>query len=286
MGAPDSYPHGQQPGDAPPPYYSDAPNQPYPPAGQPYPPAGQPYPPSSPSAYPPVYPPQQHDIEEQIVQQQITIMMMAIEQRHVFLRKVYLTLFAQMALTAGIGSLFYLIEGLNSFVDENYWIIYVFLGVAIVSLIVLHFVSRVRIVNLVFLFIFTVCMGIFVGYISTFYDIITVFQALIALTTIFLTLTMFTLQTRIEFGILYPILACLSALLICFVFMFIFMPYTNGTHVAVCVIMVIILCIYLVIDTKLVQERLSDHNEWVLGAILLYSDLVMLFLYLLALFRK
>ena len=67
-------------------------------------------------------------------------------------------------------------------------------------------------------------------------------------------------------------------------FMFVFM--FNKLHTFYCMMGVIIYSIYLVIDTQLImggKRYQIELDDYILGAIILYTDVVMLFLYLLQL---
>ena len=67
-------------------------------------------------------------------------------------------------------------------------------------------------------------------------------------------------------------------------FMFVFM--FNKLHTFYCMMGVIIYSIYLVIDTQLImggKRYQIELDDYILGAIILYTDIVMLFLYLLQL---
>ena len=50
-----------------------------------------------------------------------------------------------------------------------------------------------------------------------------------------------------------------------------------------CFLIVILTSIYIVFDTKLIMKKL-ELDEYIIGALLLYIDIIQLFMYLLALF--
>ena len=48
------------------------------------------------------------------------------------------------------------------------------------------------------------------------------------------------------------------------------------------VLIIVLTCIYIIIDTKLIFEKLSP-DEYIIGALFLYVDIIQLFMYVLAL---
>ena len=76
--------------------------------------------------------------------------------------------------------------------------------------------------------------------------------------------------------------ALLIGLTMCFfpaILFFIIFP-TKALYNAICVLGIIIFSIYVVFDTKMIMEYLSV-DEYVIGALMIYIDIIQLFLYIL-----
>ena len=86
--------------------------------------------------------------------------------------------------------------------EEGRWLYYSSFGVSLACIITLACCSGVRRnypVNLVFLGIFTVCEGLLLGTISSYYDVDAVLIAVGTTAGVSLGLTIFALQTKIDF---------------------------------------------------------------------------------------
>ena len=107
---------------------------------------------------------------------------------------------------------------------------------------------------------------------------------------IVLSLTIFAFTTSLDFVLLGPILIIIlsMAMAMSMIFMFVFF-FDNKLHVIYCTIGVIIFSIYLVIDTQLImggKRYQVEIDDYILGAIILYTDIIMIFLYLIRILSK
>lgn len=103
-------------------------------------------------------------------------------------------------------------------------------------------------------------------------------------------LTAFAMFTSMDFVILGPVLIIIlsMAVMMSMIFMFVFF-FNDKLRVVYCTIGVIIFSIYLVMDTQLIMggKRYEiEVDDYILGAIILYTDIVMIFLYLLRILSK
>ena len=136
--------------------------------------------------------------------------------RRNFIRRVYSILMVQLAITAGIISCFMFVESLKSYVRVNRWPMYASWGVSLVCIIVLACCQNVRRTfpqNFIFLGLFTVCEGVMLGTMASFYDVDAVLIAVGITAGVTLGLTLFAMQTKIDFtacgGVLFALLVIL-----------------------------------------------------------------------------
>ena len=106
---------------------------------------------------------------------------------------------------------------------------------------------------------------------------------------IVLSLTAFACCTSMDFVIWGPVLIIIisMALMMSMIFMFVF--FWDKLRTFYCAVGVIIYSIYLVIDTQLIMggKRYEiEIDDYILGAIILYTDIIMIFLYLLRIMSK
>jgi len=138
--------------------------------------------------------------------------------------------------------------------------------------------------NMYLLGAFTVVEAFLVGSVTTAYCAAgergIVLEAVFLTGAIFLGLTIFTFQSKIDFSFLGAALAMgLGALLLWGFFALIFGIQTGYVYA---LLGCIIFSGYILFDTWLIMDRLSPH-EHVLAAIMLYLDIINLFLYILQL---
>jgi FtsH-binding integral membrane protein len=138
--------------------------------------------------------------------------------------------------------------------------------------------------NMYLLGAFTLVEAFLVGSVTTAYCASgqrgIVLEALFLTGVIFIGLTMFTFQSKIDFSFLGAALSMgLGALILWGFFAMIFGIKTGYVYA---LLGCIIFSGYILFDTWLIMDRLSPH-EHVLAAIMLYLDIVNLFLYLLQL---
>lgn len=141
--------------------------------------------------------------------------------------------------------------------------------------------------NLYLLGAFTVVEAFMVGSVVTAYCASgyksTVLEAVFLTGAIFIGLTLFTFQSKIDFSFLGAGLSmALGALILWGLFAMIFGVQTGYVYA---LLGCIIFSGYIIFDTWLIMDRLSPH-EYILGAIMLYLDIINLFLYLLQLLAE
>ncbi|CAI2373384.1 unnamed protein product [Moneuplotes crassus] len=211
------------------------------------------------------------------------------EERQGFLRKVFGILTAQTLFTVGLCAIVLTHQEIEDWLQDNIWFYFVCLALTITLMIVLMcFRKPARKVplNYILLFTFTFFESMMVATITTFYDsksvIIMAGVALVMFATI-ATVSLFT--SRRPHTLAMMIYCCFTISLTC-LFLIIFI---NSRWVVTLVsgVMLVICCVYVMIDIDLITEKHGlDTDEYIIAALFLYMDLVMIFLYLLSLFGE
>jgi len=143
-------------------------------------------------------------------------------------------------------------------------------------------------INMILLFLFTLCESWMVAGITSVYppDIVMVAGAATALTTIALTIYALRTTTSIE------VFAAMSFVVYLAMFPLIIIGLVVGLgalYTLYCALGVLLYALFLIIDTIMICKGDSmsgygcDMDDYVIGAMMLYMDIIMLFLYILRL---
>ncbi|XP_054750677.2 protein lifeguard 2-like [Lytechinus pictus] len=214
------------------------------------------------------------------------------EIRHAFIKKVYATLTLQLAVTIGIICLFFFVDEVKEYAQQNYWLFWTAFSLTFVLIIVLACASELRRrspANIICLMLFTICEGILLGLTCTYYEGTEVLLAIGITGLITLALTIFAFQTKIEFTFMAGTLYVLLISLIMFgLFAAIFR--SEVLYMFYCAAGACLFSVYIVFDTQLLlggKHRYSiSPEEYIFAALNLYLDIINLFLFLLRLFGK
>jgi FtsH-binding integral membrane protein len=137
--------------------------------------------------------------------------------------------------------------------------------------------------NYICLGIFTFCQAYMVAFIASVYDPVTVLAAAFMTAGVVSGLTVYAWTTKSDFTVLGGVFAMLSSALFMFmIFSFIF--WTQAMNMFYCFLMVVFFGFYIIVDTQMIiGEKRYEMNEddYILGALVLYIDIVQLFLYIL-----
>ena len=215
-----------------------------------------------------------------------------------FVKKVYGILGAQLALTFGAILLNQTTIGGPEWIQDTWYLympavllqLFVFCAIACCKN-----VARKTPTNYIFLGIFTVCWTYILTFICSFYageDIILAagFTAIITLA-----LSVYACFTKVDMTevcgpfLFMGLIIILMVQLMCCILSMIFFTFTNAWYPFMAGCMVVIYGIYILIDTQLIvgggKHELSI-DDYIIGAMILYIDIVMLFLYLLEIFGR
>jgi FtsH-binding integral membrane protein len=218
------------------------------------------------------------------------------KRRHIFIRKVYMIVFLQLALTALISSIFILNESVKTFVQNSSAALISAFILAIVFLLVIFCcgdIAKQVPANYVILFCFTLCEGYLVGAVTTYYQATSVVLACIITCGITLALTIFAFQTKYDFTGLGPYLLCVFFAVL--MFGFLSAIFCSGSscqtlNLVYALAGALVMSMYIVYDTQLMigngHKYSFQEDEYVFAAISLYLDIINLFIYILELIGK
>jgi len=204
-----------------------------------------------------------------------------------FIRKVYGILAVQMLITGGVCTWMIVHKPTQQYVLTHSWPVYTSMALSIVLIIALMCFKNHHPHNMILLGAFTLVEAFLVGTVTTAYCAYgykgVVLEAVFITSAIFVGLTIFTFQSKIDFSFLGAGLSMGLGVLILWGFCSLIFGFDAGYYYALfgC----IIFCGYILFDTWLIMEQLSPH-EYVLAAIMLYLDIVNLFLYILRLLAE
>lgn len=136
-------------------------------------------------------------------------------------------------------------------------------------------------INYILLFAFTLVWSYMVAGFVQFFDPIMVLAAAALTCAMFVGLTLFTICCKFNLTIVWGLAAALSFVIWPMIFMMWIFP-TKLLYLCLCGLIVVLMSIYIIIDTKMIMEKL-DMDEYIIGALMLYTDLIQLFMHILAL---
>lgn len=193
----------------------------------------------------------------------------------------------QLLVTFGAVALFVYHEGTKHFAYRNGWLVWVALGVLFVTMICMACCEGVRRTfptNFIFLGIFTVAQSFLLGVTASRYAPTEVLMAVGITAAVCLALTIFALQTKVDFTMMGGILLACMVVFMIFGIVAIFFKGKIITLVYAS-IGALLFSVYLIYDTQLMMG--GDHKysispeEYIFAALNLYLDIVNIFIYIL-----
>lgn len=207
--------------------------------------------------------------------------------RKAFIRKVYLILTVQLAITMAFISLFMYHAPAKMFVAQNPWIGITAFITMFAVLIIMACCGEMRRKtphNFIFLAMFTAAQGLMLGIVATQYNSNQVLMAVGITGVICIGLTLFSFQTKWDFTMMGGFL--FVGLLVVFVFGIIvaFFPGSAANSVySVCG--ALLFSLYLIYDTQLMiggnHKYSISPEEYIFAALNLYLDIINIFLFIL-----
>ncbi|KAF1534634.1 Protein lifeguard 1, partial [Eudyptes schlegeli] len=219
--------------------------------------------------------------------------------RQAFIRKVFLVLTLQLTVTFAFVAVFTFVKGVKGFVQRNAWTYYVSYAVFFISLIVLSCCGDFRRKhpwNLVALSILTVSLSYMVGMIASFYNTDAVIMAVGITVVVCFTVVIFSLQVS-SWGdpLAGRLLGCVGRGVL------LASPHPPATPCPapcpppVCVCpppsptVTSPLSQFLAVDTQMIlgnKQLALSPEEYVFAALNLYTDIINIFLYILAIIGR
>ncbi|CAH1795293.1 unnamed protein product [Owenia fusiformis] len=201
--------------------------------------------------------------------------------RHGFIRKVYGILTLQLLVTMGIMALFMFQTTVREYVRyKGSWLVWTGMIGTIVLILVLGCIPNVRKkfpVNLICLIIFTIFFSLMLGTLSTYLSVNEVLMAVGICAVIVLGVTIFAVQTKIDFTMMSGSLFMLLISLLCFgVLCAIFRD--RYLYMMYAALGALLFGLWLLIDTQMIlggkHTYSIDPEEYIFAALSLYVDIM------------
>jgi len=207
-----------------------------------------------------------------------------------YIRKVYGILSAQLLLTVIMSLITMSSTKIQEFQRNSPGLLILFLVLAcVLPYVIVCFESTMRQVpyNYAILFAFTFAESYIVSFICAISNAKLVFMAAAMTFCLVAALTLYALTTKTDFtvqgGMLF-VFAC------AFMMLSLFCMFSNNRflHIVLCVLAIILYGWYLLYDTQLIignKENSLDTEDYILGAFILYTDMIAMFLRILTLLQ-
>jgi len=208
------------------------------------------------------------------------------DQRLGFLRKVYSILTFQIGLTTLVCGITVTSETCKAFATSHIDYIPMISIVTFLVLIWLHVQRKNYPTNFYLLFTFTLLQSVSIAGICTLYDSWIVIKAAAITATVFLSLTMYTFNSKKDYSSWGAGLFCGLWILIAMSFMhLLFFQNSPIMEEAMASFGAGLFCLFIIYDTHMIMKRLSCE-EYIIASINLYLDIINLFLEILRLMSR
>lgn len=211
-----------------------------------------------------------------------------------FVRKVYAILTLQLLITVGVTVASMYSTAFSNFQATYYWIMYILMVLVIVTEIAIlcSKAGRRPPTNYLLLLVFTLCESYMISFICAIVSneqgkSIVLMAAIMTLGIVFAT-TAYAMITRDDFTVKWGLISVVLMSMLMLAIFGIFWP-TPFLYSLYCFLGVLLFGIYLVIDTQLILggSRIAfTIDEYVAAAMLLYVDIIQIFLYILSMLSR
>ncbi|KAJ8011789.1 hypothetical protein DPEC_G00061900 [Dallia pectoralis] len=249
------------------------------------------YPPQEGGVVPPIPPEEFNSVGEPVPVTNSAVLMSSFDDktiRKAFIRKVFCVVTLQLVVTFSIVCVFTFSTVVRKAVQKNIWIYlssYIMFMVVALCLIFSTSLSRKHPWNLVALSVVTLSLSYMVGTVASFHDTDAVVIAMGSTVAISFAIIIFSSQTRVDFTVCNAIWLVLAMDLLMFSFFCCFY-YSNVLQIVYGTLGALLFSLFLAIDCQLVMGRQKyalDPEEYVFASLILYLDIMNIFLYLLIL---
>lgn len=211
--------------------------------------------------------------------------------RKKFIFKVYALLTMQLFTTAIFVSIILAIEPIRIGVRDHYWAVIIAWIMTIFFLLAIFFGRKFMCKyprNYYAMGTFTLLQSYIVAYFCAKYDPISVLIAALLTLSITIALTIYAFKTKRDFTSMGGIVIVLITGTIFFAFLLIFF-LAIWSSILICVLISIVYGVFIIYDTQLIAGgRYSEltYDDYVIGSLILYIDIVGVFIYLLSIIGK
>ncbi|XP_017468137.1 PREDICTED: protein lifeguard 1-like [Rhagoletis zephyria] len=209
--------------------------------------------------------------------------------RHAFISKVFAIIAAQLALTLAVLFAFVYIDAIQDFVVQNPSLMWVALAAVLVTMLPIACCEGVRRsypINFILLILFTMAESFLLGCIAIRYAPDTVLYSIGITTIVVLALTIFALQTSIDFTACWAFLLVASIILLIIGIVAMFFP-SRVLIIVYCSLGILIFSIYLIFDIQLMMggkhKFAISPEDYIFAALSIYIDIITIFIYILTL---
>ncbi|KAK7163386.1 hypothetical protein R3I93_007440 [Phoxinus phoxinus] len=206
--------------------------------------------------------------------------------RKAFIRKVFSVVTIQLLVTFTVVCVFTFSKTVKTVVQGNIWVYlssYIIFMVVAICLSVCSSFSRTHPWNLLGLSVVTLSLSYMVGTVASYHNTEAVVIALGSTVVISFTIIIFSAQTRLDFTVCNGILLILAVNLLMFGFFSIFF-YSRVLQILYGCLGALLYALFLAVDCQLVMGRQKyslNPEEYVFAALIIYLDIIMIFLYIL-----
>ncbi|KAJ0059315.1 hypothetical protein NL108_015492 [Boleophthalmus pectinirostris] len=206
--------------------------------------------------------------------------------RRAFIRKVFCLVFLQLLFTFTVVCIFTFSETVKKLVQKDIWVYvsaYILFIVVALPLSLCTSLNRRHPWNLIALMLVTVSLSYMVGTIASYHDTMTVILAMGATLAITLGIIAYSTQSRYDFTVCYGLLLILCLDLFMFV-IFSSFYYYHMAQVAYGSLGALLFSLFLMADVQLMTGSMNNRvspEEYVSAALIIYLDIILIFLYLL-----
>jgi FtsH-binding integral membrane protein len=160
-----------------------------------------------------------------------------------------------------------------------------------IALICCRGISRRVPMNYILLGVFTLCEAYLLAFIAATYEPEVVLSAAFSTAAITIAISLYAWKTKSDFTVCGPLFLLLGVTLCMTTLFLVIFGLISGqfrvVHYIICGIAVLLFSFYLLFDTQLIMggKRYEiEIDDYILGAVILYTDIVTIFLYLLKIF--
>ena len=212
--------------------------------------------------------------------------------RQAFVVKVYTILFFQMFITTVITAMGLYDPSYSHFLKANinglYWIATIIVISTMISLMCCSHLARTVPVNYILLLIFTLAESYVVASITQFYEPTDVLISAILASTLFVSLTAYAISTDDDLEISAGFCCSFFFVLLSMVVLICIWP-SQFLLTMLGALLCALASIYIIYDTKIIAgggRYELTYDDYIVGALLLYTDLIYLFLQILECFGR